>query len=408
MKMRGTARGLAAFAGLRLASLVPAVAEQPPPVWPFSFAVGGVPSSALLPTLPSTLVSTQLDAQRTQNVTTWSDHSTGFVVTWTVVEYAGLADDAPVAAGVTAREWLLTFSANGSEASPVLSDVYPLDVEVPDSSGANGSTLVLRSRGSFASPQDYEGVNITLAAPQPPPPLPPLLNHTRVWGLVIHHDTTTPTAAACRDLCVNYSRSNISSDNHFVIGGGGGGGGGSGSGSGSACAGMAFSELSDPSLDGCWLVGPTVERLTDQDGFTSWVAAPLPAPALCAAWAPQGGRSSNFELPFWTVVASGGAAATYSLGWSGNWAAVANRSTTSGATAVRVSHPTLAAALAPGEAPVRTMRVVQVGSNIVGGWAGLRAGVGWVVRQLSCKVRCTLRNRERICAIFPAALRARG
>lgn len=291
---------------------------------PFSFELGGTSSLVLLGRMTRVSTQERLDPNRVQNTTTWWDSTTGFWVESTSVSIDGLGSS--VAA---ATDWVLTFGSNGSAPTPPLCMVAPLNVTLADASGVNGTSQIYRYRGSFASVDDYSGVNITLANPSHPNPPAPILNSTRVWGDVTHHDTTTLTPEACRDQCIA---------------------------AGLACGGMAWSNLTDPSLNGCWLVA-SVTQLTEQAGFWSWVGGNATS---SATWAPSGGRSSNGELPLFTAV-TGGQGITLSIGWSGNWVASASR-LFDGSTQLSVAHPTLCAPLLPGDS-LRSMRVVLVAFN---------------------------------------------
>ena len=326
--------------GIALESLV----EVP---FPFSFELGGIPSSSLLPTWPSSSTVSVLDPQRVENRTVYFDASTGFIVTYTLTSYQGLSFDVWVAS-----EWLLEFSTNGSTHTPLLCNVSPLNVSLIDPVGGSGTTELRRYRGSFASPLDYSAVNQTLASnatmlptqsashssvPSSPPP--PLLPDIRVWGDVTNTtDATTPEA--CRDDCIAAGPTK--------------------------CNSMAWANLTG-SFVGCWLC--LFDHTEDYPGFVSWIAPPLPPPpppppTRTATWAPTTGRSSDGELPFFgAFVPSTGEGRQFSIGWSGNWVASAARDAISGSTRITVTHPTLCSTLYPGEAPLRSMRMIDISYN---------------------------------------------
>lgn len=292
----------------------------------FSFTLGALLSEDLLPRCQFSSTVVQLDRGRTQNESSWWDPETGFYITSVATSY-------PSGTYASAIEYVITLGANGSTATPALCNLSPLNVTTGGVVNAsNGTTDIYRNRGSFANVDDFAGVNVSLATPgntPPLPPTPPILNDTRVWGNVFHHDTTTGSPQACRDQCMAVPNA--------------------------ACGGMAFSELSDPSLNGCWLV-TSVTQLTQQAGFSSWVAS-TNGTASSTTWAPTGGRSSDGELPFFTVVA-GGVGRTFSVGWSGNWLATVTRGS-DGSTTTTVTHPVLCAPLEPGDT-LRSMRIIQV------------------------------------------------
>ena len=318
------------------AALSPSLAQ------PFSFTLGGVPSSSLLPTWASRSTVTRLDAVRVQNSTTYFDPATGFSVTSTVVSYAP-AGISPAAVSVT--EWLLEFASNGTGATPPLCNVSPLNVSFADPAGAAGTTEIRRYRGSFASADDYAGVNVTLvsAGVSPSPaPQPPLLNATRVWGTVTN-TSEARTPDACRDECIAAGPAR--------------------------CNSMAWANITGQ-FEGCWLC--LFDHTTAQDGFISWVASGANV-SSASSWAPAGGRSSNGELPFFGAFLPGSSTGfVYSVGWSGNWAAAASRAA-DGTTAVSVAHPVLCAPLLPGDA-LRSMRIVEIAYDASGA-DGYHAGV---------------------------------
>jgi alpha-galactosidase len=93
--------------------------------------------------------------------------------------------------------------------------------------------------------------------------------------------------------------------------------------------------------------------------------------ATYSSWFPMGGRSSDSMLPFFTLFDSGGSGFTFSVGWSGSWAAAVRRGdeTGSGAcnrTQVWLRHdsgngacPGVCTPLEPGES-FRALRVLRV------------------------------------------------
>ena len=108
--------------------------------------------------------------------------------------------------------------------------------------------------------------------------------------------------------------------------------------------------------DDSWSRIPVVEKPSPPD-------APG-APSTGPKFAPTGGRSSNFELPFFAVYGSVGGH-VFSIGYSGSWeAGIYHHSREQGqeeeeesaaaaaGVTVSVTHPTLCASLAPGEIPL--------------------------------------------------------
>lgn len=314
---------------------------------PFSFELGGIPSSSLLPTWASTSMVTVIDPQRTENRTVYFDATTGFAVTHTLLSYQGLSPAVWVAS-----EWVLEFSTNGSAPTPLLCNVSPLNVTLVDPvGGSQGTTELRRYRGSFASPLDYSGVNQTLASnatlpptpsPSPSPvpsPPPPLLPGIRVWGDVTS-TTRASTPEACRDDCLAAGPTK--------------------------CNSMAWANITG-SYVGCWLC--LFDHTEEYPGFVSWIAPPSPPPppplpTRTASWKPSTGRSSDGELPYFGAFVPGtGEGRQFSIGWSGNWVAGAARDAVGGGTQITVTHPTLCSSLLPGEPPLRSMRVVDIAYN---------------------------------------------
>ena len=320
------ARTLLLFCCIQIGRGIPRLASGSPASPPFSFTLGALQSEDVLPRCLFSSAVVQLDRGRTQNKSSWWDPETGFWITSVTTSY-------PSETYASATEYVITMGANGSTATPALCNLSPLNVTAGSSANAsNGTTYIYRNRGSFANVNDYAGVNVSLVTPgntPPLPPTPPILNATRVWGNVFHHDTTTGSPEACRNQCMAVPNA--------------------------ACGGMAFSELPDPSLNGCWLV-TSVTQLTQQVGFSSWVA-PANRTVSSSTWAATGGRSSNGELPYFTVVA-GGVGRTVSIGWSGNWQATVTRGS-DGSTTTTVTHPVLCAPIEPGDT-LRSMRIFQV------------------------------------------------
>jgi alpha-galactosidase len=143
-------------------------AEEPPfqdgglapdaPLPPISFQLGPEDSATVLARSSVATATTVLDAQRTQTVTLFFDAATALVVNITQVFYTGLTDDGTV----TAREWVVAFSTNGTGASPPLCAIYPVNMTFDDAAGAAGATDVRRYAGSSDSTSDYAHINTTL------------------------------------------------------------------------------------------------------------------------------------------------------------------------------------------------------------------------------------------------------
>jgi len=111
---------------------------------PFSFIYNGKPSAGLLKTWQRRHSVRDLDAQRTEYSTTFSDPSTGLVVRWTGVEY----HDFPVV------KWTLYFENTSAVDTPILEDIQAVDTWFERRAG--GEFTLHYFRGSPAGPTDYE------------------------------------------------------------------------------------------------------------------------------------------------------------------------------------------------------------------------------------------------------------
>ncbi len=88
---------------------------------PFSFVFDGQPSAQLLPSWPRKIVDTQLDAERTQHIISWTDQKTGLQVKCVAVEFT----DYPV------LEWTLFFKDTQKVNTPILENIKAIDVQFP-------------------------------------------------------------------------------------------------------------------------------------------------------------------------------------------------------------------------------------------------------------------------------------
>jgi len=88
---------------------------------PFSFMYGGKPSSELLPHWLVERTKKQLDDKRTQYITTWNDPETKLEVRMIAVAY----HDFPTV------EWTVYLKNNGTENTPIISELKGLDAALP-------------------------------------------------------------------------------------------------------------------------------------------------------------------------------------------------------------------------------------------------------------------------------------
>lgn len=121
---------------------------------PFSFRYGSQSSRELLSAWEVERSARQLDRLRTEHTLTYTDPKTRLVVRCVATLY----DDFPVV------EWTLYFKNAGTAATPILEDVQALDTRLERN--AEGEFLLHHSRGSTASPTDYEPLEAPLAAKQ--------------------------------------------------------------------------------------------------------------------------------------------------------------------------------------------------------------------------------------------------
>jgi alpha-galactosidase len=110
---------------------------------PFSFMYGGRPSQELLSSWPSKAQVDSLDASRTSQVITWTDPVTGLEVRCLAVSYR----DFPTI------EWTVYFRNTSAVATPILSDVLAIDLDVQR--GQSGEFVLHHNAGSQATPDDY-------------------------------------------------------------------------------------------------------------------------------------------------------------------------------------------------------------------------------------------------------------
>jgi len=111
---------------------------------PFSFRYGGEPSGDLLKTCRLTRSQRALDTNRTEYTLLYRDPKTGLVVRCVALAY----HDSPTV------EWTLYFKNDGPNVSPILEQIQALDTRFERN--AEGEFLLHHSKGSPASPTDYE------------------------------------------------------------------------------------------------------------------------------------------------------------------------------------------------------------------------------------------------------------
>ncbi|MCS7303645.1 MAG: alpha-galactosidase [Thermoguttaceae bacterium] len=114
-----------------------------PAQWPFSFVYAGKRSVELLPAWPSKETTEPLDAQRIRRRLVWADPATGLEVCYEGILY----QDFPVV------EWKLTFRAVGQKETPILEQVYALDVSWQRAD--KEEFLLHHAAGSQANRSDY-------------------------------------------------------------------------------------------------------------------------------------------------------------------------------------------------------------------------------------------------------------
>ncbi len=88
---------------------------------PFSFVYDRQPSAQLLLSWPRKIVDTQLDAERTQHIISWTDGMTGLQVKCVAVEFS----DYPV------LEWTVFFKDTQTANTPILENIKAIDVQFP-------------------------------------------------------------------------------------------------------------------------------------------------------------------------------------------------------------------------------------------------------------------------------------
>jgi alpha-galactosidase len=111
---------------------------------PFSFHYGGEPSADLLKTWKLTRSQRVLDTRRTEYTLSYRDPKTGLIVRCVALAY----HDFPTV------EWTLYFKNDGPTDTQILEQIRPLDTRFERN--AEGEFLLHHSKGSLASPTDYE------------------------------------------------------------------------------------------------------------------------------------------------------------------------------------------------------------------------------------------------------------
>lgn len=110
---------------------------------PFSFVYGGQDSTEMLREWHAGPVHKQVDGNRVRRTRSWSDPATGLVVRLETADYPDHE----------ATEWLVHFTNEGSEPTPLLEQVRAVDLCVTGA-GA-GPVQVHHARGSQSEFSDY-------------------------------------------------------------------------------------------------------------------------------------------------------------------------------------------------------------------------------------------------------------
>jgi alpha-galactosidase len=118
---------------------------------PFSFTYGGRPAAELLPTWKLERASAKPQVGRAQRTLTLTDPATGLRVRCDLTEY----DDFP------AVEWVLHFENHGTQDTPILASILPLDAEFK--TAAQENVVVHHSLGEKNTGQSFAPVENVLA-----------------------------------------------------------------------------------------------------------------------------------------------------------------------------------------------------------------------------------------------------
>lgn len=111
---------------------------------PFSFRYGDRSSSYLLKLWENDRSSHRIDDHKTERTLTYTDPRSGLVVRAVAIEY----HDFPTV------EWTLYFKNTGTSPTPILEDIQALDT--PFNRSEDGEFILHHSKGSVASPTDFE------------------------------------------------------------------------------------------------------------------------------------------------------------------------------------------------------------------------------------------------------------
>ncbi|MBR4749297.1 MAG: alpha-galactosidase [Abditibacteriota bacterium] len=147
---RGKATLLGELGFLQNAASLP---PRGPSDTPFFFRYGDSSSDELLPGWEYSAVTEKPDGSRTRTTQVYRDPATGLELRCERTDYV----DFPVS------EWVLWFRNNGSENTPILSDIRSLDITAP----GQGPFLLHHAAGAAITPTDYRPMTTLLTEGEP-------------------------------------------------------------------------------------------------------------------------------------------------------------------------------------------------------------------------------------------------
>jgi len=122
--------------------VIPTLASQ----YPFSFIYGDKHSDDILDNWNQERHSEELDNNRTQITTIWTDPDTGLRIRWEVTRFS----DFP------ALEWLLYFENTGTVDTPIIQDIQALDMTFQSPISNNIPYRLHKTNGAPSNPTDFE------------------------------------------------------------------------------------------------------------------------------------------------------------------------------------------------------------------------------------------------------------
>ena len=121
---------------------------------PFSFVYDGALFSDIKPTWKRSISSKKIDSKRTRHTLTYTDTKTGLTILCEAIEYK----DYP------AVEWIMHFTNNGDQETPILENIKPLDMQVK---GSSDGCVLHHTLGDNNSAESFKPIEQKLIPGEP-------------------------------------------------------------------------------------------------------------------------------------------------------------------------------------------------------------------------------------------------